>query len=342
MTLRDVQTVWGGSRLVRSRPLVETHHDVIFVPLTEGVDIVQDSRWGLFSRDGRLIQASGYFRGKEHCLVCHNHTTDLDINTLPVAPEEHYIYGGPIIYHFGHFLITSMARLWCLERTPLTAPLLCHSHGPIPNWFHLPYRGQLWDACGIDQTSFATFDRPTRIRSITIPRVSLEEQNFVHETYGRMCRRIGDILIGDTPIRDNSRPVYLSKHLMKGGVTKIGNEDEIISVFQDAGIDIIAPETLSFVDQIRLFRERRVIIGTPSSAFHMSAFSARANDIFCLLPNDLLNSNFLLIDKIANNKSRYLFSTKGFEAFSNSEGFSAYSIINSPREVAQELLDRIE
>ncbi|GBR39231.1 capsular polysaccharide biosynthesis protein-like protein [Neoasaia chiangmaiensis NBRC 101099] len=341
MILRNIKTVWGKSHLVQSLPIMEDHFDVIFVPFAEKVHLDHDRHWGIFSKNGTLIDASAYCRGPDRRLVCDNGMTELKIDDIPYAPEDHYIYGGQVINHFGHFIITSLARLWCLEYTNITSPVIFHSHGPISNWFDIDYRMQLWNAVGINQSKLATFDRPVRIKHITIPRPSFEEQNYVHRVYGQMCRSIGDILVKGATVNNIDRPVYLSKHLMGGGVTKIGNENEIIDVFRRANVDIVAPETLSLSDQIKLFRERRVVIGTSSSAFHVSAFSGRENDIFCILPNDLLNSNFLLVDKIAKNNSRYFFPTTGTQQFENRNGFNSYSVIENPKMVAEEILSII-
>lgn len=341
MILRDVTTIWGNDHLVRSRPSIEEHFDVLFVPFTVGVHLDHDRQWGIFSRDGRLIDSSGYFRG-QHALVCGNSTTDINFDDVPYAPEQHYIYGGPIINHFGHFLISSLSRLWFLEFHEKTSPILCHSHGAIPDWFNPSYREEFWKGANLEAKDFATFETPVRIRHLSIPRASLEEQNFVHDVYGRMMRKIGDRIVGQRPIRSNTTPAYLSKHQMRNGVTKIGNEEEIIDVLRDAGVEIFCPETMSLPDQISLFRERQTIIGTSSSAFHMSIFSELENDIFCILPTNLLNSNFKLIDKAAKNKSRYLFPKSGTEQHENTLGFNLYSIVSDPKGIAHEILSRID
>ena len=44
-------------------------------------------------------------------------------------------------------------------------------------------------------------------------------------------------------------------------------------VFDEAGFDVIAPETLSIDDQLRLVLRTRVLAGQNGSALHMAAFA---------------------------------------------------------------------
>lgn len=340
MLLTDVKTIWGRSQPVRSLPILEDHFDVVFVPFAADQPLEQDRHWGIYTRGGQPIEASGYHRGHHRGRVSGGEFAGLDVANLPEAPAPHYVYGGPVINHFGHFILTSLARFWFLRFHDLAGPILCHSHGSVRDWFALDYRVEFWRGLGLGQADFATFDGPTRIRRLSIPRVGLEEQNFVHTVFGQMCRGIGDVLAGGDAPAGDGRPVYLSKHRMLNGVTKIGNEDEIIAVLEREGIEIVCPETLSIAEQIRLFRDRQTILGTSTSAFHMSVFSGRANDIFCLLPSDLLNSNFLLVDTVAGNRSRYLCPRMAGAGPVAAGGYNSYSVIEDPRGVAEELIAR--
>ncbi len=61
--------------------------------------------------------------------------TPLDDEPLAVEAEEH-LYFGPLIPHYGHFLITGLARAWFAARPEFKdRPLLCHSDLPVENHF---------------------------------------------------------------------------------------------------------------------------------------------------------------------------------------------------------------
>lgn len=149
------------------------------------------------------------------------------------------------------------------------------------------------------------------MRSVIVPAPSFEEQNFAHEVFGRMCRYIGKKVTERVSREAAERPVWLSKQRLSGGVCKIVNEDELVDELVQQGFDVIYPETLDFEQQVALFNKRRIIAGS-GSALHTAIFSQRKNMIISFQPFGLVNSNHILINRLARNRAKYIYSSVNF------------------------------
>ena len=133
------------------------------------------------------------------------------------------------------------------------------------------------------------------------------------------------------------KKVYLSKSRLHSGVTGMDGEAFIDLKMRQAGFAVIHPETLGLAEQVNLFRRAELIVGTAGSAFHTLALVPHMSARRVILTlDDLLNSNFLLLDRVCGGHAEY-FSIKDDLTPSESAAFSTrYAIRN-----ANHLADRI-
>lgn len=94
------------------------------------------------------------------------------------------------------------------------------------------------------------------------------------------------------PLSD--QPVFLSRSRLKGGVSKLVNEEEFCHRLDREGVEIVYPEMLSFDEQIGLFRGRRFVTGLAGSAMHTSVFAPRGDKLTLSLGPKLLSNQSLL------------------------------------------------
>ena len=300
---------WGAATLIESDPVATRYRDLVYMPTDPSVFLDRFPRWGLFTRSGALVEEGAYYRLAEHVLIGqHAQLPDLP-ETVP-APDLSYVYGGPVIMHFGHFVTTALARLWPIVRAGLPggARILVHSQQSPEQWFEHEYVRTLLGAIGLGPDDFARFDRPTALQSVLVPRAALEEQNFAHRVFGELCALVGRRLgIGDGPA-GRGPPVYLSKSLHMGGTTRLVNEDALQEELAGRGVEVVHPETLPFADQVRVLHRASAVLCTLGSGLHSTLFCPEPTRILALTLSPRINSNYHLVDRLRGNDAVYVHS----------------------------------
>lgn len=221
------------------------------------------------------------------------------------APDPSYIYGGIIIPHYGHFICSSLSRLWyLLEKSAEKSKVLFHAPsrvGTNPPGFILEFLS----AAGLPPDRVVVFERPTWVQRLVIPAPAMIEQSHAHSVARRTFENIGDRLASKRTPKPTAVPIYLSKAALDTGLTRIENEVVLEIELNRLGVEIVYPEKLSIRAQVDLFRSNRSIIGFTSSAFHTSAF-AEPSGKRIIISFDGLNSNQLLIDRLTHPNSTYI------------------------------------
>ncbi len=290
--------VWGAE-LNLADPTIGIHHDAVYLPFRPHSFLDATKHWGVYGSDGRLIGEAAYRRGSDLGLVGQSEALDLAEFDIEDAPFETMIYGGPIIAHYGHFILTSLARLWALDGS---YPALFHSD-PLIHDHQTPFIRTLFDAAGVTPHNSFSFNRPTRIKTLLVPEPALVEQNGISAHYATATASLARRIPMDAARWDK---VYISKQMLTSGVTRLEGEDYVAQTLSDAGYQIAFPEQMSVAEQVNLFRKARLIVGTAGSAFHTQAF-ARHNDgdRIVLSYDSFVSSNFKLLDKVFGGTTHY-------------------------------------
>ena len=269
-----------------------------------------EPRWGIYARDGRLVDAAAYYRGPGKLTV--GQTMWVDRAAIPAgdAPDETYIYGGIFIQHFGHFLLSSLGRFWPFVDNALRARLgpyriLCHGMSGPDHWWTFPYKAEPLQALGIPKERLAWFAEPTRVRRLIVPRPAFEEHNFVHDAYVRLTREVGTRLLrGGGPVVP-AGPAYLSRTDYPQISQGFDEEATLSAAVAGLGVQVVFPEALSLADQIRMVTGRPVVAGFIGSAFHAAAFSPDPARLLMLSPTHVIGANFGLLDRAAGLRAQY-------------------------------------
>ncbi|MGN7124970.1 glycosyltransferase family 61 protein [Methylorubrum thiocyanatum] len=286
---------FGTVNLRHGDPATRTAFDVIYTPFR------RNERWGIFDERKKAIEACIDYREPHYQLMYQAPIYPDGIVNIPWAPHERYIYGGRFNPHYGHYLVESLPRLWRLAREGLAGrKIIMHGEGDLTWWFSYDHVRTAWGGLGLSQDDFVHFDHPVKIRELTIPLPSLQQQTYAHPVYGELCRKIGQSIIEvDSARARNTTPVFLSKTKLSGGVNIIVGEDIVEEKLAAEGVDIVHPQDLSLQEQIALFSDRETIVGTAGSAFHTSVFSSRPSRQIALSPIHSINANYVLFDKLA-------------------------------------------
>ena len=233
--------------------LVETHDDVTLLPLDPlplGAAPVR-MRVGVFGADGEVIGAALHRRGRHHS------------EPLPLAPAEeawegHFVYGGVLWDHFGHFLVEGLARAWAFAECD--GPILWLRKSPrqeLSGW-----QREIFNLLGLGDREHRVVTRPTRVGRLAVPQQGLVMWRYLHPRQ--------EACLAAHPFRAPvaGRRVWLSRSGLPAGLARIEGEVEVEALLRAEGWTILRPETVSVAEQLAALDTAEMIAGFAGSAFH--------------------------------------------------------------------------
>lgn len=202
---------------------------------------------------------------------------NLDEKKLRIRRDDLPVFEGSVLYlgqinkHYGHFLTESLTRAWALNGGSFEGvPLLAHARDSTI--FELPYIKRCFAALGIKQEQLLMFDRPTRIRHITLPLTSNQLSSHIYDAYKDTTTRIASDCFSLKGERTD-QPLYVSRTLLRDSKRNHDDEQKIEDYFQSRGARILHPQLLSLNEQVEAFNRHKVIVGVTGSAMHNIVFS---------------------------------------------------------------------
>ena len=295
----------GATVLRTSTPSLVIAERVLLLPASGNYN------GGLYTSNFEPIPSAMTFRGDEPRISTPvpDIFKQLNLEALPrYACPEGYVFCGELLAHFGHFILESIARLWpALNETAFTSrtPVVL-SRASVETMASKSYVSGIFAALNIDSTRMMAFDSPCFLENVLIPAPAFEIRRHAYANFFSLTSRIGSNLLGAQAVTQSEIPLYLSKAKLRKGLSKIFNESEIEEELKRYGVTVVHPEQMSFSDQIRSIESHRCILGSVGSAFHTMLFTSGAKRVRGIVMGDVLNSNFMLIDKGLQNIAEYV------------------------------------
>lgn len=221
---------------------------------------------GVYDGDGRFLDSS---------IIRHRASPS---EYLPVTKtlSGTYIFGGYLFYHFGHFLLESLSRVYAIRQCRLY-PVVFTS----PNEHVGEAQKKLFRFLRIEN-EILLLREPTAIENLIMseagssihPPLLLEEQ----------VRALGVFRAGAP--QESGNKIWLSRSKVRGG--GLENEADIEKELRRMDWTIVHPEELSYREQARCVSTARRVAGLDGSAFYsalladtvhgdFSVFSRRAH-----------------------------------------------------------------
>lgn len=214
--------------------------------------------------------------------------------------EETVLFGGYLMKHYGHFIIESMSRLWARDLFP-DLPILFTS--PRKWRQPPPYGTDVLTALGLQQRILLV-DEPTIFRDVVCPATSFEYRwkafSVADEPHTEVAKALAT-----ANARSWRQPVYLTRSGLADDLRKSEAEPELEAELASRGFDVVRPEELSLGEQISLFEQAPLIVGTLGSALHTALFS-RSTSILATLNWGRGFEHYLLVDGVKKHTSYYL------------------------------------
>lgn len=185
-----------------------------------------------------------------------------------------WYYGGIWFEHYGHFLLETLARAWYLADT--TGPVVFHrpperSHGPIGVTMSR-WQRELVTAMLGDPSRVLFLDTPTEFEELVVPEAGCVLGERCTTAQATALAVVGSRL-GSTVPATHERKLWLSRSALSRG--RVVGEREFETSLQTAGFEVLHPQTLPILDQVRAFEEARIVAGFTGSAFHTALLAGR-------------------------------------------------------------------
>ena len=305
-----------------------------YIPVDDGTPQVGGA---IYDATGRLVAESERPAGRGR--QSQNPAT---LDRRPAGPmlAGDYVYVGFAIQSYGHFLVETLSRLWWVERLedlaetslllhgwkaregrqkersrlPLIGPLLARfGFGPPPvgalNFLSAPWVQGFFDILGVPPGRVA-FVPPTGavVEALRVPARVVTVNGNGHPALPRIYRLIAEKVAGD--VRPTARRIYFSRSRLKArraegeGRRRAANEPALEKLLVRNGFEIVHPQELSVVEQIRLVRSAAVIAGCDGSALHNVVFARPGTRVLAF--DSRVVENQLAIEQSCGLVSRHL------------------------------------
>ena len=174
-----------------------------------------------------------------------------------VVPEG--IYAGPLYFHFGHFLLESLARTWYAARHPDVPLVWAGQH----TWQRMPLRSwqrEILDILGL-QNPLRVVTDPTRFARLHVPDLGYRYDDLFHPEHAAFLAR------HEGPAQVLGERLWLSRSRIDTEVRDL-NGRAVERRLQAAGWTVAHPERLGLRAQLDALAKAEVVAGEEGSAFH--------------------------------------------------------------------------
>ncbi|GBR12563.1 glycosyltransferase family 61 protein [Asaia spathodeae] len=261
----------------------------------------------LYTPGGILIENATYCAGENiaGAFDYHVYAPRVISPDAPVCdgPEDCF-WLGYFHDHFGHFLTSTLQRLWHIQKWQR------HYAGYVfPNRRvseqNLPFMSRIFEVLNINETQIFHVPENTMMRNIMVAEPAFIENAHCYEIWGTFMRELGRKILGSRGTAPEKYPVFLSRNLTRSPTRSYDGEDELTSLLMAFGIRSCHPECLSLQEQMALWDSHAVFIGFSGSAFMNAAFFE--NKTLIVLNHDgYVFGTQRMIDSIAGNRALYL------------------------------------
>ena len=295
--------------------------------------------WSVYKENQQIISGSGFFRGvPDYNLVGSSVTTKIHPHRTQFNLKSGlYFWLGPIHGHFGHFLLSTLSRLWALRDLPRDIRI-AYVGPPVEELFSSPFRAYVFATLGISKHRFVRIEGPTRFGKLVIAERSFNENHSISCVHKELMTRLNVARnIKNTMQRKkNDEYIYVSKHLVSKGVRSIENEEALCNYLSSKGIRCVSPEQMPFEKQIEFWAENSNFVGFSSSALHVSEICGGKN-IIMINHSPMASVNHVLCDFVSENRTIHIYPNKIINKGKN-ENFSEVLKIHDVQEFGDALI----
>lgn len=248
------------------------------VQLPSAVVIPPDARGfvtqsGLLTQDGQAVPMGDLWRNAR------------PLTQAPQMPQGpitdlagHWVWGGVLAGHFGHFLVESTGRLWGLQQVPQAEGIVFMPKGPkltaLSRW-----QQEFFDLAGVrGRVVLAT--EPMRVERLSVP-----GQGFGLGAIVRGTQATRDVFarFGADVAPDGGSKLYISRSKLSDQKGLLIGEAELEERLAAEGYEIFHPQKHLLTEQVARYKAAEQVIAAEGSAIHFFGMVARPNQRLAMI-----------------------------------------------------------
>lgn len=220
--------------------------------------------------------------------------------------EQPVVFVGAVWPHYGHFVTDGMSRFWGMDRIA-HLPLLMQSRPPVRehgcNYIH-----EIHTRLRLAERGLIMPTRATLFRKVLAAKAAFQHTFRIYDCHQNPHLKVAQsILAEQRGLAKGPAKIYLTRSKLQPHDRKATDELELEDRLRREGFEIVAPEQVSFTDQVQMFDAAEWVAGMIGSAFHTCLFARPNPDrhLF-MLAWEKINARYLMIDEITAQRSYYV------------------------------------
>lgn len=161
-------------------------------------------------------------------------------------------------WNYYHWLLEDLPVIIRAQKAEPSIKLALPAHPPA----------FVTEALGIIGVDYLTFSRPTKFAQVALPGRGIDP-GWPHRGDVSLLEKFGRAVVGDDGA-GNIRGVYVSRLFSTRG---LDNEEQLEQWARDRGLDVVYAEQLTFVEQVALFAQSSIVVGTHGAGLSSTVFS---------------------------------------------------------------------
>ena len=350
--ITDCERTLGKPYVNDTKLRVREYVNATVVPWNQVKEDGQIEKDGVYTENGEYIVDTGYIYNREqafHEVGYENTTYVLHDDEIEKYYDYEICYIGHMKYHYGHFILESVSRLWPLIDSKDIKIALIDEDGR--SGASLQYVKDFFRLAGQNFEEIIVINSISRFKKIYIPDSSCRYTAYISQEHNSLFHRISDRVKLKLPVYDN---IYFSRvKFTKEGIERKKESGhsyfhreygEIIiqKIFQDNGYKVLFPEELSLEEQIYYVSHCKTLATTNGTIAHNVLFAKQGIRLIVLNKyfekhfgfyranwyqeaiNELKEVDYIEIDAYAKGSYRalsLLVLSKPFRKFIHDEGF---------------------
>jgi hypothetical protein len=199
--------------------------------------------------------------------------------------DREVMWGGMLIFHYGHFILQCTTRLYYYikNRDKIKYVIFVSKNNSLPS-----YINEFFSLINLPHEKIILIDEFRQFKRIICPSIS----SIYYGDYTK------DFLLPFQECSKKIEPsgyekVYLTRKYWHGA-NKCFGEECIEKVFNLNGFKSVSLEKLSLMEQISIFKSAKIMAGINGTSFHNTLFSAPGQKLIMLNRNEEFDSQYII------------------------------------------------
>lgn len=278
---------WFNHEVEISDHTISVHHQIKCLPadITKPNNIIP---YSFYDSKNVPVTAANHFRGHDEndFEFVDNRHKDAEIRQKLTGKS---LYLGWLFSHYGHFLTESLSRLWVIEEVDFQGF----------DYFLFNYKQNkkgdilkaqfIWDTLaklGINKEKVVLIDDCYTIEELHIPTQALVLRSGVSKKMNSVWSQVS---------KPNAHP-HLKTYISRTEIPRrsLQNEIDLQNALKEKGFKVIAPQNMSFEDQLAIYANTKLLVSPAGTGLHNAVFMPKNTRIISITHEDFLLINELL------------------------------------------------